>query len=283
MEFLSDKRSLLIIAMALMAAACSKESELIISSESVDMRFNESMEWNKKHLIPEIVVDSDDYSLLAMADCHVGGTTNLDKFFKIAEEEKPSAVIMDGDLTGGLTENYNLFENHTFLNDSVKLFFVIGNHDLWYNGWGEFYSRFGSSSYYFTISTPAASDLYICLDTGGSTLGHLQMEWLKNLLESQRSDYRRCVIITHINLFRPRHTTSTNLVNEELNTLINLFTEHRVDMVITGHDHKRDAEVFGVTTYIQVDALADGLSYAGYLNLKVKNGNIGYSFENINR
>ena len=54
-------------------------------------------------------------------------------------------------------------------------------------------------------------------------------------------------------------------------------------MVITGHDHKRDAEVFGVTTYIQVDALEDGLSYAGYMNLRVKNGEIGYDFLTVNR
>ena len=84
-------------------------------------------------------------------------------------------------------------------------------------------------------------------------------------------------------MFRPRKTTSTNLVEEELELLINLFTEHNVDMVITGHDHVRDAEDFGVTIYIQVDALKDGLSNAGYMNLNVKNGKIGYDFITITR
>ena len=59
---------------------------------------------------------------------------------------------------------------------------------------------------------------------------------------------------------------------------MDLFTEYKVDMVITGHDHKRDVEVFGLTTYIQVDALMDGLIYAGYMNLNVRNGVIGYKF-----
>jgi hypothetical protein len=54
-------------------------------------------------------------------------------------------------------------------------------------------------------------------------------------------------------------------------------------MVITGHDHMRDDEVFGVTTYIQVDAMEDGLSYAGYMDLKVKNGEIGYDFLKVNQ
>ena len=281
MELLINKRSLLIIAMALIATSCYK-SEFVTSSESVDMRFNESKEWNDKHSVSEIFVDSDDYSIMAMADCHVGGTKNLEKFLNIARNVNPAAVVMDGDLTGGLSEDYNIFENQIPDADSLKLFFVVGNHDLWYNGWGEFYSRFGSSSYYFTVTTPSASDLYICIDTGGSTLGHLQMEWLQNLLKSVRPDYRRCVVITHVNLFRPRHTTSTNMVEEELNALMDLFTEYKVDMVITGHDHKRDVEVLGLTTYIQVDALVDGLSYAGYMNLRVKNGKIGYDFLTIN-
>jgi predicted phosphodiesterase len=282
MEFLANRRSLLIIATALVVTSCSEDREMITSSESVDIRFNESKEWNMSHPARDIIVESVDYSILAMADIHVGTTDNLDRFYGIARTKKPAAVIIDGDLTGGLPEDYTKFENHIPQDDSLRSFFLVGNHDLWYNGWGEFYSRFGSSSYYFTITTPSASDLYICLDTGGSTLGHLQMDWLKDLLESMRSDYRYCVIITHINMFRPRHTESTNPVVEELYVLIDLFTRHNVDMVITGHDHKRDAEVFGVTTYIQVDALEDGLSYAGYMNLNVKNGKIGYDFLTIN-
>jgi len=282
MEFLVNKRLLLIAAMALVATACSKESELINSGESVDMRFNQSMEWNREHASPEINVESEDYNILAIADLHVGTTANLDRFLNIAEREKPEAILVDGDLTGGLQEDYNEFEKHFPRDDSLRTFLIVGNHDLWYNGWGEYYARFGSSSYCFTVKTPSATDLYICLDTGGSTLGHLQMEWLKNLLESSRSDYRYCVIITHINLFRPRHTESTNPVVEELYVMVDLFTEYKVDMVITGHDHKQDAEVFGVTTYIQVAALEDGLSYAGYMNLRVKDGKIGYDFLTIN-
>jgi predicted phosphodiesterase len=281
MENKINKSSLLIIAMTLIASACSKESDFIMSGESVDLRFRESMEWNDKHPYREIEVTKDDYSILVMADSHTGGTTNLDKFFGIARTEKPAAVVMDGDLTGGLSENYNLFESHLPQDDSLSMFFVAGNHDLWHSGWDEFYARFGSSTYYFTVKSPSGSDLFICLDTGGSTLGSLQMDWLTNLLETKRAEYRRCIIITHVNLFRPRHTESTNPVVEELYSMIDLFTENRVDMVITGHDHKQDAEQFGVTTYLQVAALEDGLSYAGYMAMKVESGKLGYDFLTI--
>jgi len=275
MEIQLNQKLLHIAAMALLVTACGKVEGPTSSSEAVDKRFNESMEWNMKHPCTEINVESDDYTILTIADVHVGGTINLDKFINIARKEKPAAVIIDGDLDGGNAEEYDTFQKHYPENDSLRSFYLAGNHDLWHNGWEEFYSRFGSSSYYFTVKTPSGTDLFICLDTGGGTLGTLQTDWLTNILQTMRSSYRRCVVITHINLFRPRKTESTNLVEEELVFLMDLFARHNVDMVITGHDHKRDVEVFGVTTYVIVDALEDGLSNAGYMNMRVKNGEIG--------
>jgi hypothetical protein len=52
-------------------------------------------------------------------------------------------------------------------------------------------------------------------------------------------------------------------------------------MVITGHDHKRADSLFGITRYIQLDALKDGLTNAGYIRINVKNSQINYSFEKI--
>ena len=283
MEFQLNQKSLLIVAMALLVTACGKIEGPTSSSEPVDKRFSESMEWNMKHPYTEINVESDDYTILTMADIHVGGTINLDRFLNIARNAKPAAVIIDGDLNGGKAEEYDTFEKHFPKNDSLRSFYLAGNHDLWHNGWEDFYSRFGSSSYYFTVITPAGTDLFICLDTGGGTLGKLQTEWFTEILQTMRSSYRRCVVITHINLFRPRKTESTNLVEEELVFLMDLFARHNVDMVITGHDHVRNVEVFGVTTYIVVDALEDGLSNAGYMNMRVKNGEIGYEFVSINK
>ena len=282
MELQLNQKLLLAATMALMFTACTDEFVIISPGEPVDKRFTESMNWNMTHPSTEIIVKSDDYTILTMADIHVGTAINLDKFRTIARTEKPAAVIIDGDLTGGLPENYVDFENHFPKDDSLKSFYVAGNHDLWHNGWEEFYSRFGSSSYFFTVKTPVGSDLYICIDTGGGTLGELQTEWLTKILQSIRPAFRRCIVITHINLFRPRKTESTNLVEEELCFLMDLFTKNKVDMVITGHDHVSDAQVFGVTTYIQVDALEDGLSNAGYMNMSVIKGKIGYKFVSIN-
>jgi 3',5'-cyclic AMP phosphodiesterase CpdA len=259
-------------------SSCIKSED---SAETANQRFSQSMVWNNAHPYREITVQSDDYLMLSMGDSHVGGTENLDRFCDLAKARKATVVVMVGDLTTGQNKDWDIFEQHLPLQDSLPSFVIAGNHDLFFNGWKEFNSRFGSSSYLFSIKTPIATDLVICLETAGGTLGDNQIDWLINILETKRSGYRHCMVFTHNNFFRPRHTDSTNPPVEELQVLLGLFTKHNVEMVITGHDHKRDAVVFGITTYIIMDALKDGLSNAGYIQIRVTNSNIDYVFENF--
>jgi predicted phosphodiesterase len=262
----------------LIAASCTKFED---EAQTANQRFIQSMEWNNNHLSSEIDVPDDDYFLLSAGDIHVGGTNNLDKFLKIALSTKASAVVMAGDLTTGQGSDYAEFEKHLPIHDLLPAFLIAGNHDLFNNGWAEFSRRFGTSSYLFTIKTPKAADLYICLETGGGTLGGKQFDWLRNILENQRSGYRHCIVFTHNNFFRTRHTDSTNPEVEELEVLLELFTKNRVDMVVTGHDHVKDVAEFGNTKYIIMDAMKDGLSNAGYFKIAVQKGIIKYEFENL--
>ena len=281
MELQLNRVFSLLLAISAILAGCTKIEDFP-AGESVDQRFVQSMDWNKSHPDREIVVQSDDYVILAGADSHVGGTENLESFLKIAKTTNVSAVVMAGDLTTGQKEDYNVFESYYLtLHDSLPFFLIAGNHDLWYNGWNEFLQRFGSSSYYFTVRTPSATDLFISLDTGGGTLGGKQLEWLTGILQTLRPDYRHCMVFTHNSLFRAKHEANTNLLVEEIVFLIDLFAIHRVEMVITAHDHVRDATIFGMTTYIQIGALNVGESNAEYFKIIVGNENIDYDFVNI--
>ena len=282
MEYPMRKRLIILFVVSASIASCFKDSALIgifISYKSVNLRFHQSMIWNSTHPFKVIEVPNDDYTLLTMGDSHVGGTTNLDRFFSISKTAYASAVIMVGDLTNGRAGDYALFEQHLPDQDSLASFPIVGNHDLNYEGWNEFYSRFGSSTYIFTVKTPVAKDLCICLDNAGATLGDKQLAWLTNLLETMRSNYRNCFVFAHVNLFRFRHTESTNPPVEELQVLMDLFTRYHVDLVINGHDHRHNSAFFGITWYIIMDALEDGLSNAGYLKLNVNNGKLLFTFE----
>lgn len=271
----------LMLALTLTFAACEENYIVLISTESANYRFNQSIKWNEYHPERVISVATDDYSILSVADCHVGTTKNLNSFFTDAKTIRFAAIVMDGDLTLGHSVDYVELEKCLPNRDSLPLFLIAGNHDIYYGGWEDFFPRFGSSTYTFTVKTPLATDLFICLDSSGGTLGSEQLDWLEETLMTKRAGCRHCFVITHNNLFRERHSTSTNPFVEELKVLISLFTKYRVDMVITGHDHQQADSKFGVTRYIQLDAFHDEAGNASYFKLNVKSEAVTYSFEKI--
>ena len=248
------------------------------SYENVNNRFIQSEEWNIINGFSEINTDQETYIIHVMSDSHVGSTKNLDTFFSYSSDEEVAAAIMVGDITTGHKEDYDVLSNHLPLAGTMNVFAVVGNHDLYFDGWQYFYSIFGSSSYYFVINTPEQSDLFICLDTGGGTLGNKQFEWFKKLLETNRDDYRYCVVFTHINLFRFRPTASTNPMVEEIHVLQDLFLRHEVNMVITGHDHVENYDILGNTTHLTLGALLDDNDNASYLRLSVNDDKIEFNF-----
>jgi len=248
------------------------------SYENANMRFEQSDEWNNINGHSEITITEKNYTINVMGDSHVGGTENLDIFFKNAQDEDATAVVMVGDLTTGHKEDYDVFSEHLPIKDSLICFATVGNHDLYFEGWKHFYSIFGSSSYFFIVNTPDQSDLFICLDTGGGTLGNKQLDWFKKILETNRKDYRYCMVFTHNNLFRLRPTGSTNPMVEEIHALLDLFLRHNVNMVVTAHDHKQNIAVLGNTTHIIMDALQDENDKASYLKLTFNEETINFSF-----
>jgi hypothetical protein len=277
MEYTEKVQLILLVILCTLLPGCTKEE----TPGSANQRLNQSVAWNDKHPFKQILVPSDNYNVFSVGDIHAGGTTNMDLMIRKAKNEKVSAIVMVGDLTTGNEADYSEFEKHLPDKDSLNYFLIAGNHDIYFGGWSQFYSRFGSSTYLFTVNTPTASDLYICLESGGFTLGRDQFDWLKKILEDVRPGYRRCFIFTHVNFFRTRHTFSTNPFSDEVASLTAMFFKHNVDMVVTAHDHEHSFESFGNTTYIIMDALLDGFKQAGYLNLTVSGGKVSYSFEKL--
>lgn len=239
------------------------------SYQTVNERFEESMKWNEENPFKEIKTTNEAYSFFVMADSHIGGIENFQTFTKNAISSKALALVMVGDITTGRIKDYETLSQNIPHEDSITSFLMVGNHDIYFDGWKEFYKRFGSSTYYFWVKTPKAKDLFICLDSGSGTLGDKQLQWLKDLLQEKRNLYRHCIVFTHVNFFRTRHTGSTNPVVDELQTLMDLFYTYNVNFVIMGHDHIKSIENLEKTTYITLDAILDGFSQASYLKLSI--------------
>lgn len=277
------KSKLIISFLILSLSSCNKfELKGFVSSyEQANFRFDQSMNWNDANGYTEINLPANTYAIHSMGDSHIGPTENLDLFFENSKVENAAAVVLVGDITTGNVEDYQVLVNHLPSKESLMYFALTGNHDLYFDGWKQFRELFGTSSYYFVVNTPAASDIFIGLETGGGTLGDKQLEWLKNLLNSKRANYRYCTVFTHNNLFRLRPTESTNPFAEEIQVLADLFARYKVNMVVNGHDHKRNTAVFGYTTYLIMDALLDSNKNASYLKITYSQQNMEYRFVEI--
>jgi 3',5'-cyclic AMP phosphodiesterase CpdA len=264
---------------------CKYENDLtgfVVSSETADDRFEQSQTWNNSHPFKNLTVAVDNYSILAAADSHIGGTTNFNAFFIEAKKPENLAFVMDGDIVTGLKDDYTAFHQLLPKFEDKPYFLLIGNHDLFFDGWKTFSELYGTSTYWFTVQTPIAKDIFICLDSGSGTLGAKQLAWLKNILTTERSKYRNCIVFSHVNFFRNRHAGSSSLLVPELYVLFELFAQNNINMVISGHDHARSLNVLGNTTYIIIGALRDDYPNAGYLKLSITGGKIDYEFKNIN-
>ena len=175
------------------------------SKERVNERFEQSIAYNEHHQNDTIITTAqENYSFLVASDIHVKSTAkNLALFIDNVSKDKNSlyAIIL-GDITdqkGGLQIAYDTIENHK---SNAIIRTVVGNHDTYFNQWSEFYSLFGSSTYYFIVKTPTTSDLFITLDSSSGTLGKKQMEWLKQILKEK-------MLIVHLQIFT---SSSLNLI-----------------------------------------------------------------------
>lgn len=243
---------------------------------NVDERFNDSQSYNETHPAKCLETESDEYFFTATSDYHLeNDSVFLPKFFKYINNSKSRFVTLNGDLCNSEKQEYVNFA-YSALKDGIKTpaYYAAGNHDQYY-GWKLFFDRWGSSTYSFTVTTPNYKDLYIVLETGSSTLGKNQYNWLVEQLE-KRNNYRYCIIITHSN-FTYQGFKNGVFTQEETVVLFNLFAQNNVNMVISGHSHEENDVTLENVRYITTGAMKNGEFGTCYVN---KSG-ISFKFENL--
>ena len=273
------------IAIILLISSCDKYDLqgffISPSKERVNERFEQSISYNEQHLNDTLITTThEDYRFYVAADVHVKTTAkHLASFINIAsKDEKSLYTAILGDITdqiGGLQIAYDTIENHK-ANSIIRT--IAGNHDIYFDQWSEYYSLFGSSTYYFIVKTPTTSDLFITLDSSSGSLGKKQMAWLKQILEEKRSQHRHCIVMTHTHFFdRDMSQFPTgNFSIEETAMLTDLFTHHNVNLIISGHDHKNENYKFNNVTYLVLDDIQDLDSEPTYFIIDIKGNNITF-------
>ena len=248
----------------------------IPTGDGVEKRFEQSAEMNKD-LKADTVHTEGSYIFYVAADPHINTThRNLTVFNGAFRNDAGAAfgVILGDciDVRDNLPKYMEALaydpDRHTC---NHELFHILGNHDVFFNGWDDFKEIVGPSAYWFEVEAGTARDLYISLDTATGTLGRKQSEWLRTFLAENRQSYRHCIIMTHTNFFYTDNsqTGSGNLPIEECFWLIDLLGRHDVSLVLQGHDHYREDLSYNGVRYVVLGTIRDESEAPEYLKVEV--------------
>jgi hypothetical protein len=126
--------------------------------------------------------DPQHYTFAVVGDLHIqrGDTARFRRILTAASAEGDAFGVFLGDLVdNGLESDFAAYARA--LADtgwSAKAFSVIGNHDIFGDGWTYYKQTNGPSHYTFQIGNAK----FIALDTADGSLGAEQAEWLKTEL-----------------------------------------------------------------------------------------------------
>ncbi len=243
------------------------------ASAEADQRVHESLDINAREGVRNFNVSADTYRFYACADVHT--EVYPYRYAEVLRRQEADSAALFGLLLGDISNRKGAIHSiaDVVAGFSKPVMALVGNHDLFFDQWGDFKNRFGSSTYYFTVTTPHYRDLYIMLDSGGGCHGQTQMKWLRDVLKD-REKYRHCVVCSHVNIFRTdlSQFVSGNLPLEETYELMDLLSANHVDLYLQGHDHHRKETVYGGVRYMILDCLKDAASYVSYFVFDVSDG-----------
>ena len=282
-----------IIAAIFMAMACScshldLKGMFMPTGEGVEKRFEQSKEMNED-LKNGYVQTQESYAFYVATDPHIDEThKNLGTFNDAFRNDKGASFgVILGDCID-VKDNLPVYlealsyspEKHAC---DHKIFHILGNHDLFFNGWVNFKELVGPSVFWFEVIFDGGKDLYISLDTATGSLGRKQTKWLNSFLQENRSNYRHCVILTHTNFFYTDNSqvSSGNMPMEESMALMDLFGKHNVALVLQGHDHYREDLTFDNVRYTILGAIHDSASAPEYLKINVTSDGLDLDWQLI--
>ena len=261
-----------LLAIGIICVSCGPDTRLDMigmfagSSPTIDQRFEQSMQYNQQAGYATIHALSDNYRVYVCTDTHIHKTRTRWEYFVgtyHADSLCPVAVHL-GDIIDATTDFAyveDVLKSTIFPTKSDTLMAVCGNHDIYFKQWEKFIKAFKTSSYYFVVTTPTGKkDLFVVFDSADGTVGSKQLDWLRETLTwAGKQDFRHIVACTHSHFFKRDNSQghTSNYTLEETYALLNLFTQHGVEMIWSGHDHSREITQVKGMTCIVVDSMKD--------------------------
>jgi 3',5'-cyclic-AMP phosphodiesterase len=188
--------------------------------------------------------DPDNYIFVMVSDTHFpagedpAGAAGLAAFLTAQSAE---FLIVGGDLAdAGLPDEYARYAAWVAtLPALVPVYAVVGNHDLYNEGWATFRTTVGSSHYSFEVG----SRTFYFVDSGSGTLGRDQVAMLR---DEFAGDANPKVIVTHYPLYDGNDSYYFKLTNTaERAALVDLYARSGVELLLEGHTHTQNHTQIG--------------------------------------
>jgi 3',5'-cyclic AMP phosphodiesterase CpdA len=266
---------------ALSLAGCDRfdvSSWLDRQSHDVDGRFRESMEDLQAPSTPVLERD-DQWSMLMVTDfhCWVGEipTSMVDVADYLLREPVDFVMALGDVVDSGAGAEYDICRTvYEIL--GTPCYTVIGNHDVWNEGWTHYRRQFGPSVYTMSLRAGRRESLLIALDAAGATLGGLQRPWFeRQLAETTAQDI---FVFAHYPLWVPVETGYSQMgAQQEVYDLLNLLRRYEVRAHFSGHTHRWARTNFSGTELFTLSAMKEAAANRCALRVDVASWGITYS------
>lgn len=206
-----------------------------VSRTVPESRFRESRSLNATFPTPT-VADPEHFSFAVVGDLHItgGDASRLAKVLDGAKAEGDAFLVLLGDMADQ-GERSDVVAYRKAVEDagfSQKTFYVVGNHDVFGDGWASFRDLNGPSHFTFT----AGNAKFVALDTADGSLGAEQTAWLEDELAKPRPTH--VFLVSHYLPVVPGQRTYLKLADEvEAMRLMKLALTSRVTGWLGAHYH----------------------------------------------
>lgn len=198
--------------------------------------------------LTSVAANPDQFSFAFFGDSHVGGdSARLERILTAVRADGDDFVILLGDITDdGNRDAITLVK--TKLNDfgfGTNYLPVIGNHDVFKDGWENYKELLGPSHYV----TDYGNSRFIVLDTADATVDRTQYEWLRGELNKPKP--KNTFFLSHYLPVIPGQRTYLKIANEEESLrLMKLAQNHNVKAWLGAHYHSFISETLEGVQYV---------------------------------
>lgn len=208
-----------------------------VSRSSSDERFDFSATLSNPILSGVALSNNEVFSFAIVGDMHVGGgdTSRLERILNSATASGDAFLVLLGDIVdkGEVVDYQAVLSTVSNLGWDNRVVYVIGNHDIFYDGGNQYLKYFGPS--HFSLSV--GNSRLIALDTADGMVGEEQASWLNEQLR-QRGNEKNTFILSHYMPAVPNIRTHLKLSNfNESLKLMKLAANHSVRGWFGAHYH----------------------------------------------